>query len=61
MPLYEADGFCTALVAYPKAADQRFAFVMECEAANVKLYFFVTRDHVMEIVESMVEMVGLDA
>lgn len=57
----EADGFCTALVESPKGHPERFAFVMEHEETNLKLYFFVTREMVHDIVSDLVEQVGHDA
>lgn len=57
----EADGLSTSMVSYPKDAPERFALVLDHEENNMKMYFFVTREMVMEIVQSLVEMVGYDA
>jgi hypothetical protein len=57
----EADEFCTAMVESPPGHPEQFAFVMGHAEAGVRLYFFVTRDQVHEIVTSLIEQVGHDA
>jgi len=57
----EADAFCTALVEFPKGTAERFAFVMENQESDTKMYFFVTRDDVVAILASLVEQIGYDA
>jgi hypothetical protein len=57
----EADEFCTAMTESPPGTPERFAFVMGHAEADTRLYFFVSREMVHEIVQSMIEMVGYDA
>jgi len=57
----EADGFCTAMVEWPKGETERFCFIMENVDLGMKMYFFVTHENVVEIIGSLVEMIGYDA
>ncbi len=62
----EADDFCTSVItstAVRRSATEepRFALVMGNEDADVRLFFFVTKEMVHGIITSLVDMVGRDS
>jgi hypothetical protein len=58
----EADEFCTSMVERrSQGGKEQFALVMGNHESNTRLYFFITRDMVQDIVQSLVEMVRYDA
>lgn len=57
----EADGLSTSMVASPPGTSERFALVMDNEQADLRIYFFITREMVHDLVQDLCEMVGYDA
>ena len=61
LTLFEADGLALAMVEWPVGNAERYALVMERRDIGVRLYFFLDKLQVHDLVEELVELVGEDA